>query len=94
MKTMKTMTKDTRTATAMLREQIYDFILRSGNAGLTDHEICSHFDIGGDTIRPRRNELVKAKLVDSSGMRRRVESGRTATIWKSTKVLKKKRAVG
>jgi len=76
-------------ATEQLREYIYDFINRSGNAGVTDEEIAFNFDVSGDITRPRRNELVKANRVGNSGSRRPTTTGRTATIWKSTKVLQK-----
>ena len=75
--------------TAILRERIYNFILRTGNAGVTDEEIALAFDLPGDVERPRRNELVKNNLVANSGIRRMTTSGRTATVWKSTRVLNK-----
>lgn len=75
--------------TAVLREHIYNFINRSGNAGVTDEEISINFDLAGDTARPRRNELVQANLVANSGVRRHTTSGRTATVWKSTRVMNK-----
>lgn len=89
-----TRTKEYSSATAMLRERIYDFINRSGNAGVTDEEIAMAFDLPGDSERPRRNELVQQNLVGNSGIRRHVNSGRTATVWKSKRVLDrvKKRA--
>ena len=76
-------------STYLLREQIYDFILRTGAAGVTDEEICWTFDLLGDSVRPRRNELVQANLVDKSRVRRRTTCGRTAIVWMSTRVLDK-----
>ena len=79
----------TLSTTAILREQIYNFINRSGNAGVTDEEIAFNFDLAGDTARPRRNELVQANLIANSGVRRHTSSGRAATVWKSTRVMNK-----
>jgi hypothetical protein len=74
---------------ALLRERIYNFILRSGNAGVTDEEIRLALNVAGDSQRPRRRELVEINLVGSTGKRRRIKTGRTATIWKATRVLEK-----
>ncbi|CAM6053367.1 unnamed protein product [Sphagnum tenellum] len=73
----------------ILRERIYNFINRTGNAGVTDEEICLSFGLTGDIERPRRNELVRSNLVANSGVRRATTSGRTATVWKSVRVLDK-----
>jgi hypothetical protein len=75
--------------TTVLREQIYNYINRTGNAGVTDEEIALAFNLPGDVERPRRNELVKSNLVANSGIRRATSSGRTATVWKSVRVLER-----
>lgn len=77
------------TMTSELREHIYNFILRSGAAGLTDEEISEGLTIAADITRHRRNELVQIGMIVNSGMRRRTRRGRTASVWMSGYVAKK-----
>ena len=79
------------TPTSELREKVYNFILRSGAAGLTDEEITNGLKVAGNVERPRRNKLVMAKLVVNSGTRRVTQRGRTAIVWISKKAVKKRR---
>jgi len=79
--------------TALLRGLIYDFIVASGETGVTDEEISLRFGLPGDVGRPRRNELVQSRLVASAGFRRPTRSGRTATVWRSLVLPKTTKAV-
>lgn len=77
------------TPTETIRSKVYNFILRSGAAGLTDEEIANSLGIPGDIVRPRRNELVQTGQVSAATFRRPTARGRTAKVWLSSKVLKK-----
>jgi hypothetical protein len=77
------------TPTSLLRDQVFNFILRSGAAGLTDEEISAGLHVNGDVLRPRRNELVLIGHVVNSGCRRTTQRGRTAIVWLNRKVAKK-----
>jgi len=78
-----------QTYTETLREKVYNFVLRSGAAGLTDEEISRGLNIAGDVERPRRNELVMCDLIIDSGYRRKTLRGRTAKVWLTTRVADK-----
>ncbi len=75
----------TSTPTSELREKVYQLILRSGAAGLTDEELSKNLRVAGDILRPRRNELVKADRVVNSGTRRETKRGRTAIVWRAVR---------
>lgn len=75
--------------TERLREKVYNFILRSGAAGLTDEEISDGLRIPGDMARPRRNELVAAQRIVATNYRRMTTRGRTAQVWMAAGVAKK-----
>lgn len=49
--------------------------------GLTDDEIASYSKLVGNSVRPRRGELVKDGLVTDSGHRRGTWMGNPATVW-------------
>lgn len=61
-----------------LRERVYKALLRRP---MTDDEIGAELELGGNTVRPRRGELVKTGRVVDSGERRTTASGRAATVW-------------
>ncbi|MCP4677693.1 MAG: hypothetical protein GY854_19690 [Deltaproteobacteria bacterium] len=63
------------------RAQVYAHILSKGNNGATDEEIGTALDLGGNSVRPRRRELVIAGRVVDSGHRRKTTTGRDATVW-------------
>ena len=71
-------------------ERVYDFILRSGAAGVTDRDIfeglgqSSH--IRND--RKRRERLEECEFIEYTGMRR-TESNRLASVYKATVVVRK-----
>jgi hypothetical protein len=49
--------------------------------GATDEEIQHELQMNPSTQRPRRIELVEAKLVLDSTMKRPTSSGRQAVVW-------------
>lgn len=75
--------------TNAVRGRIYDFIRKSGRSGATDGEIIVGCNIPGDTVRPRRGELVAQGLIEplrtdgkeAKPVRRKTPSGRWAQVW-------------
>ena len=67
--------------TAESQEERVLAALRTCPEGMTDEQIAKALGIPGNTAVPRRNALVKRGLVRDSGERRKVDSGRTATVW-------------
>lgn len=55
--------------------------LRNHPDGLTDDEMQTHLSMNPSTQRPRRIELVEAKLVKDSGRTRLTQSRRQAVVW-------------
>ena len=55
--------------------------LRAHPGGLTDDEMQTLLAMNPSTQRPRRIELVEAKLVKDSGAIRLTQSGRRAVVW-------------
>jgi hypothetical protein len=53
----------------------------AGEAGLTDEELTARMERSASTARPRRIELVAARLVRDSGRVRPGKSGRGMTVW-------------
>ena len=49
--------------------------------GRTDGELQAICGLAGDTVRPRRGELLKAGLIRDSGKTRKTASGRDAVVW-------------
>ena len=64
-----------------LRASVCEAIALAGDAGLTDEQIGQQTRMGGNTVRPRRVELVGQGLVRDSGRRRETSSGRKAVVW-------------
>lgn len=58
--------------------------IRASVDGLTDQEIGAATGLAGDSIRPRRGELLNMNLIRDSGRRRTLESGRKAIVWVAT----------
>jgi hypothetical protein len=75
--------KAIQTITPNLREMVYAEIAKPG--GRTDEEVAIARNMPGNTVRPRRNELVNAGRVVDSGETRLTQSGRRAIVWKSAK---------
>lgn len=67
-----------------LRSLVLGFILAQGLHGATDDEGEAALGLKPQTYTPRRNELVKLRMVADSGERRPTESGRPAAVWKAT----------
>lgn len=49
----------------------------------TDEEIEAHTGLRGNTVRPRRLELLRALKIRDSGQTRVTSSGREAVIWEA-----------
>ena len=62
------------------RQRVYSWALLQ-RQGFTDEEAISALKMNPSSFRPRRGELVAARLLIDSGDRRRTASGRTATVW-------------
>lgn len=63
--------------------RVYVCILMAGAAGLTDEAIGEHLEMSGNTVRPRRVELVTGGYVAAGG-ESETRSGRMATRWHAT----------
>lgn len=63
-----------------LREQVYEFIHGCGSDGATREEIETGTGIGGSTVRPRVDELMKAERVKGNGTTRMTKAGRAAEV--------------
>jgi hypothetical protein len=66
---------------ANLREQVYRYIASRGIDGATDAEVQEALQMAGNTQRPRRIELLRAKRIRLAVIRRRTPSGRYADVW-------------
>ena len=51
------------------------------DGGWTDEEMQDHLDMGANTQRPRRCELVALGKIKDSGKTRPTRSGRDAVVW-------------
>lgn len=67
--------------TGTQRRKVYDFIVSRGTFGATDDEMMDELSMSGNSLHPRRLELVQAKLIDDSGQRRKTKSGSDAIVW-------------
>lgn len=70
-----------RESATVLRERVYQAILRSGTTGRTDEELQDALCLSGNTERPRRWELAKAGRIVECGETRVTRSGRRAAVW-------------
>ena len=66
-----------------LRARVLAFLIDCGDAGATDAEIEQHFGRPGNTMRPRRWELVNAGLVYDTDETRLTPGRRKATVWRA-----------
>lgn len=62
------------------RHRIFYALLLSYN-GLTDEEISERTGIPGNTVRPRRGELLRQDLIYASTVPRYTRSGHLAKVW-------------
>jgi hypothetical protein len=70
----------------VIRKRVFGVIADAGADGATDDEIVQSLGLPGDSVRPRRIELVRMGLVADSGFTRLTRSGREATVWAITKI--------
>jgi hypothetical protein len=66
------------------RRRVFEFVTGRGPHGATDPEISSGTGLDGNTVRPRRGELVDSGHVVDSGRTRKTKSGRPAHVWVAT----------
>ena len=62
-----------------LREIVY--MIYSRPDGATDEQVCIATGLSGNTVRPRRSEILAAGRIKDSGERRKTMSGRNAIVW-------------
>lgn len=63
------------------RAKVLEYIRSCSAQGATDEEMQQCIPMGSNTQRPRRVELVKAKLIKDSGRTRRTAGGDEAVVW-------------
>lgn len=68
-----------------LRRRVYDFIASRGDRGATDEEMQDVLEMGANTQRPRRVELLRDGLIRQSQEKRETKSGKLAVVWKTTR---------
>ena len=66
-----------------LRERVFREIAARGPTGATDDEVQVTLAMNPSTQRPRRIELVAARRVQDSGVKRKTRSGRLAVVWRA-----------
>lgn len=64
-----------------LRDMVHKALATAGPEGMTDEQIGSATGLKGNTVRPRRVELVELGVVCKTKRRRKLVSGNTATVW-------------
>jgi predicted ArsR family transcriptional regulator len=62
----------------------HDLMYPGPEGGLTDDEIANRSRLLGNSVRPRRGELVADGLVQDSGHRRSSNMGHPAVVWTLT----------
>lgn len=70
-----------------IRNKAYDYILRSGAAGLTDQELTLLLGLDSYRVRDRRLELLRKHRIVTAPFRRRTGESRGSRVWLSTKVV-------
>jgi hypothetical protein len=63
------------------RARVLMAIQRAGRIGKTDEELAAFLRMDGNSVRPRRLELVEQGLVVDSSERRPTEAGGDAIVW-------------
>ena len=67
------------------RERVFNFVESLECHGATDEEISVSLGVDGNTVRPRRGELVTAGRLAFSGRYRQTRSRRRAKVWVAPK---------
>ena len=62
------------------RRMVFEFIAMAGRKGATDEEMQQRIPMSANTQRPRRNELLEARLIQPNGLRV-TDSGSDAVVW-------------
>lgn len=70
--------------TGTKRAVVLAFLRGRGRAGATDEEMQREIPMGPNTQRPRRVELVAARLIRDSGRERNTAGGDAAVVWVAT----------
>ena len=63
------------------RAEVLEFLRARGPAGATDDEMQREIPMGANTQRPRRVELLAARLIRDSGIERNTAGGDPAVVW-------------
>lgn len=67
------------------RARVLELICQARQNGQTDDELMSLTGWGGNTVRPRRRELVLGNFVRNSGRTRPTRMGQQASVWIAVK---------
>lgn len=67
--------------TGTKRALVLAFLRGRGAAGATDEEMQQQIPMSPNTQRPRRVELVAARLIKDSGQERNTSGGDAAVVW-------------
>lgn len=70
--------------TGTKRAIVLAFLRGRGPAGATDDEMQREIPMGANTQRPRRVELLAARLIRDSGNERNTAGGDAAVVWVAT----------
>lgn len=70
--------------TGTKRAVVLAFLRGRGPAGATDDEMQREIPMGANTQRPRRVELLAARLIRDSGNERNTAGGDAAVVWVAT----------
>lgn len=72
----------TDTVLAVQRRLVLTYLTERGRLGATDFEIERDTRIPGNSVRPRRGELVDRGIVVDALSRRKTPRGRWAIVWR------------
>lgn len=80
--TSKDAAADIREHAHKQRARVLAFIASRGAQGATDQEIEHALGMVGNSVRPRRGELLENGCIEDSGETRKTVAGRKATVWR------------
>jgi hypothetical protein len=78
--TSRAAAKSVRGESDTQRRRVLALLMERGAFGATDEEIQNSLGLAGNTVRPRRGELIESGLVRQGG-KRNTTSGRKAVVW-------------